>query len=111
VTTARQFGSAPTTRELVDRLLVMVAEQGERLEVLEAKVAGADGDEDARSPARPSAPEWLPLIKACAVTGYSEVGLRRRIRHHDGGPRWWRCYAGRAYVHVVTAPRKRKLRR
>ena len=67
MTTARQFGAAPTTRELVDRLMAVVAEQGERLEALEAKVTG-DGDEDARSPARPEPPDWLPLPEACAVT-------------------------------------------
>jgi hypothetical protein len=54
--TARQFGTTPTTRELVDRLMAVVAEQGEaitvlvrRLEALEHKVDGAEG-EDARSP-------------------------------------------------------------
>jgi hypothetical protein len=112
VSAARRFGEAPTARELVDRLMAVVAEQGEaisalvgRLEVLEAKVAGADG-EDARSPARPSPPEWLPLPAAVKVTRFSASGLRRRTKHHSNGPRWWQWYAGKVFVHVPTAPRR-----
>lgn len=103
MTTARQFGSSPTTAERLDRALELIAALSLRIEALEEK-AGVE-DEDARSPARPSPPEWLPFPAAVKVTGFSASGLRRRIKHHSGA-RWWRWYAGKLFVHVPTAPHR-----
>jgi hypothetical protein len=112
VTTGRPVGQRLSAIEVAERALAenmalrgMIGELVGRLEVLEAKAAGTDG-EDARSPARPSPLEWLPFPEAVKVTGFSASGLRRRIKHHSNGPRWWRWYAGKLFVHIPTAPRR-----
>ena len=112
VSAAPRFGEAPTAREIAERALAenadlrrVVGAALARIEALEGKVAGAE-DEDARSPARPSAPDWLPFSAAVKVTRFSASGLRRRIRHHTNGARWWRWYAGKLFVHIPTAPRR-----
>jgi hypothetical protein len=72
MTTAHQFGSQPTTAEKLDRALELIAALSVRLEALE-KVAGAEG-EDARSPARPSPPDWLSLRAAIGASDYESGG-------------------------------------
>jgi hypothetical protein len=107
MTTARQFGAAPTTRELVDRLMAVVAEQGERLEALERKIDGADG-EDGPAP-MPLPPSWMPIKQAAAAAGYAgESGIRKAMKRakRNREPAWW-CYRGsRTWVDLDRCPRR-----
>ena len=112
VSAVPRFGEAPTAREIAERALAenadlrrVVGAALARIEALEGIVAGTDS-EDARSPAPPSPPDWLPLRAAVKVTRFSASGLRRRIKHHSNGPRWWQWYAGKVFVHIPTAPRR-----
>jgi hypothetical protein len=106
------IGQRPSAIEVAERALSenatlrgIIATLVTRIEALERKVDGAEG-EDARSPARPSLPDWLPFPEAVKVTRFSASGLRRRIKHHDAGPRWWQWFAGKLFVHIPTAPRR-----
>jgi hypothetical protein len=82
-----------------------VAELTLRIAALEA---GADPGEqlDGAAP-QPLAPHWKALKAACADLGLSQSGLRKAIRRHADGPRWWQFRGGRLFINVHIAPRRR----
>lgn len=106
MTTARQFGGAPTTAERLDRALELIAALSLRIEALEEKVADADG-EDGPAP-KPLPSNWRPIRQAAAAAGYAgESSIRKAIERakRDGERPWW-CYRGsRTWVDLDRCPR------
>jgi hypothetical protein len=107
MSTAREFGSGPTTRDLVDKLIVenadlrrAVTELSRRIEVLEEH-----GGDDGRAPP-PLSPNWRPVREAAALLGFSQSGLRKHLKHWDAhaGYVWWTYRGGRLFVDIDAAP-------
>jgi hypothetical protein len=107
MTTARQFGSAPTTRELVDRLITVVADMHARIDVLQQRVEMLEakhlGDEDGRPPP-PLPPSWAPLQRAAKAVGYSPSMLRKLSDHCRA--QWWQYRGSRVWVDTARCPRR-----
>jgi hypothetical protein len=103
--TAR-IGTVPTTAERVELLERLLAEALARIEVLEDQlVHQAHEDEDGPAPAV-LPPNWKPLKQAAPIVGYSEPGLRKAMRRHTDGPRWWRYVGARLLIDVDRCPRR-----
>jgi hypothetical protein len=103
MTTAREFGSVPTSAERLDRALALIAAHEERISDLERKLESAVTDDGAAP--RPLGPTWKPIGEAAQAAGYSsEAGLRRRM---VTGARWWCRRAGRIWVDTAACPCRR----
>jgi hypothetical protein len=101
--TAPRLGTTPTLREDLDRALDLIAVLTERIAVLES-ARDVDDAIDGTAP-EPLPASWVPIKAAAPQVGYSEAGLRKAIKRHAGGPRWWRYLCGRLFVDVDRCPR------
>jgi hypothetical protein len=111
MTVTARLGTAPTMREDLDRALDLIAKQADviaalagRIEVLEA-ARDVDDQVDGSTP-QALPPNWRPIKKAAPIVGYSEPGLRKAMRRHTDGPRWWRYVGARLLIDVDRCPRR-----
>jgi hypothetical protein len=100
--TAPRLGTTPTLAERMLMLERLVADQAERIAVLE-RARDAVDQIDGPTPA-PLPPNWKPIKTAAELVGYSESGLRKAIKRHRDA-RWWEYSGGRLFVDTDHCPR------
>jgi hypothetical protein len=84
----------------------MIAAQGGQIAMLEARAKGGDQADD---PLPAPQPPWVPIKAAWATLGFSgPSGLRKAIKRHRAGARWWRYDGGRLSISIETAPCKQR---
>jgi hypothetical protein len=100
----QRLGTVPTLAEhmlVLEKALAALTERLDALESARDAVNGIDGPAPVALP-----PNWHRIKQAAALVGYSEPGLRKAIKRHRDGRRWWRYVAGRIFVDVDTFPRR-----
>ena len=96
-----RLGEVPTTAERLAMLEHLVAELLAWKAEHEAKEEnGEDGEPSSPLPS----PPWVPIKKAAARVGRSESALRKAIKRHPDGVRWWSYDRGRLYAHIDLLP-------
>jgi hypothetical protein len=100
-----QLGTVPTTAERVELLEQQLADALARIAALES-ARDVDDQVDGSAPTALPSPPWFPIKKAAALVGYSEPGLRKAIRRHAGGAKWWRYSGARLFVDIDRCPRR-----
>ena len=124
MTAHARLGTIPTLAEQVAELRAMVLDQARRIEALEAVQAVNVVNDDVLSDGRPRAADpaecedgapmprgnWQPVKLACAKLNFSPSGLRKAIARagRQGGWPWHWYRAGRLWVDLDRAPRKRR---
>jgi hypothetical protein len=78
---AARFGEDPT---MAERLLVAARD--------------VDDQVDGQVPRPLPSPPWFPIKTAAALVGYSEPGLRKAIKRHVSGAKWWRYVGARLLI-------------
>jgi hypothetical protein len=106
-----RFGTTPTLGErmlVIERMVFaqaeVIAEQAAQIAALQAR---ADADDAVDGPAPQPLPDnWRPLPEAAKIAGFSWSGLRKRIKTHREGPRWWKRQGVRFLVDITAMPRR-----